>query len=326
MANITTQSEERIQLDFTDEDSGKRIDKALSDILGDVSRATIQHWIRGQHVLLDGKRCKPRDAVGAGQSVEIEIPAVQPLEVEAQPIALDIVYEDETLMVINKPVGLVVHPGAGNARNTLLNGLLAYHAPLELIARGGIVHRLDKLTSGLMVVAKTEWARQRLIEQLSSRSVKREYLALVYGALVAGGTIKASIGRHPRERTKMAVRPDGKPAITHYRIAKKFRTTTLLKVSLETGRTHQIRVHLSHKGLPLVGDPVYGKRLHLPTEASESLREAMRGFRRQALHAGALGLIHPDTDESISWSAPMPADMSDLCDALETDTLAVGRA
>ncbi len=321
MATMSVQNEHEVQLSFDEEDAGKRIDKALSDILTDVSRATIQHWIKDGHVQLDGKSCKPRDAVTAGQSIRIDIPAVKPLAVKAEKISLDIVYEDETILVVNKPAGLVVHPGAGNNRGTLLNGLLAYHAPLELIARGGIVHRLDKLTSGLMVVAKTEAARQRLIEQLSERSVKREYQALVYGSLVAGGTICEPIGRHHKDRKKMAVRPDGKPAITHYRIGKKFRTTTLLNVSLETGRTHQIRVHLSHKGLPLVGDPVYGKRLHLPGSASEMLKETMRTFRRQALHARALGLIHPASGEQFSWQVAMPSDMQALCDALEADTV-----
>ena len=316
MASITKQTEQEIRLIFDESDAQKRLDKALADNLGDVSRAMIQSWIKNNHVSLAGKVCKPKETVKAGQVVEIRVPEVQVLNIEPEEIALDVVYEDETLLVLNKPAGLVVHPGAGNYSGTLLNGLLAYHEPLAKIARGGIVHRLDKDTSGLMVVAKTEKARQDLIEQLSARSVKREYRALVYGTLVAGGTIKAAIGRHHKDRLRMAVRPDGKPAITHYRIAKKFNTTTLLNVSLETGRTHQIRVHMTHKHLPLVGDPVYGKRLHLPPNASENLVTQLRGFKRQALHARKLGLIHPDTQQPIDWQVSMAKDMSELCLAL----------
>ncbi len=319
MANITKQTEHQIQLTFTDEDTGKRLDKALADCLTDVSRATIQGWIKSQHLMLDDAYCKPRESVAAGQSVSIDVPPIEPLDVAPENIALDIIFEDEHILVLNKPAGLVVHPGAGNQAGTLLNGLLAYHKPLEQLPRGGIVHRLDKLTSGLMVVAKSEAVRQRLIEQLAQRSVKRQYQALVYGALVAGGTVEAAIGRHPRDRKKMAVRSDGKTAITHYRIAEKYRNTTLLDVSLETGRTHQIRVHLSYKNLPLLGDPVYGKRLHLPPDASESLKQSMRTFRRQALHAKVLGFVHPVSQSAVSWQAELPVDMDSLCQALRRD-------
>lgn len=319
MPTIHKQTKDEIELRFTEEDAGKRLDKALADVLTDVSRAMIQSWIKGQHARLDGKVCKPRQSVMEGQRVTISIPEVPVLNVVPEKLTLDIVYEDEAIMVINKPAGLVVHPGAGNHHGTLLNGLLSYDTSLSRIARGGIVHRLDKQTSGLMVVAKTESARQRLIKQLSDRSVKREYQALVYGLLVAGGTVKASIGRHAKDRKKMMVRPDGKPAITHYRIDQKYRNTTLLKVFLETGRTHQIRVHMLHKHLPLVGDPVYGKRLHLPVNASEAVIENMRMFRRQALHAHRLSIVHPETGENIGWKTPMPEDMQALCDALAED-------
>lgn len=320
MAIITKQTEHEIHLNFTETDVKKRLDKALADILPDVSRGMIQGWIKSEHAKVDAKTCKPRQTVAAGQTVIIQIPEVEALDIEPEKISLQIIFEDETLLVVNKPAGLVVHPGAGNQSGTLLNGLLSYHTPLERLPRGGIVHRLDKSTSGLMVVAKTEKARQRLIEQLSARSVKREYQALIYGTLVAGGSVNAAIGRHPKDRKKMAVRADGKHAVTHYRIAEKFRNTTLLKVSLETGRTHQIRVHLSHKNLPLVGDPVYGKRLHLPRSASEDLVQVMRTFRRQALHARRLGLIHPDSQAQVGWAVDMPDDMAQLCAILRQDT------
>ncbi len=320
MASITKQTEREIQMIMSPADANKRLDKALADHLPDVSRAMIQGWIRNQHVKLTGRTCKPRDKVKSGQVVDIDIPEVPALDIKAQAMELDIVHEDEALIVINKPAGLVVHPGAGNYQGTLLNGLLAYHAPLDKIARGGIVHRLDKDTSGIMVVAKTEKVRQNLIKQLSARRVKREYQALVYGTPVAGGTIEAAIGRHPKDRLKMTVRPDGKPAITHYRIYKKYQTTSLLKVSLETGRTHQIRVHMAFKRLPLVGDPIYGKRLHLPPNASAELTAQLRGFQRQALHAQHLGLIHPTSEQMVSWRVMMPADMAALCQALEADS------
>ncbi len=299
--------------------AGFRVDKALSELIDGESRATIQRWIKDERATTSGKPLRQRDAVYAEQQIEIDKPAVQPINCESEAMALDIVFEDESLIVINKPAGLVVHPGAGNLNGTLLNGLLYYDSTLELMPRGGIVHRLDKETSGLMVVARTEKARQNLIAQLSERSVKRHYVALIYGQIIAGGTIDAPIGRHHRDRRKMAITPTGKPAITHYRVRERFRNTTLINVQLETGRTHQIRVHMASKRLPLVGDGTYGARLSLPPGASDRVVEQMKGFRRQALHAERLGFIHPEHGEALQWECRMPTDMKTLCVALRED-------
>ncbi len=319
MTSITKHSEHQIQVIVGDEDQGQRIDKMLSRHLEEYSRSMVQQWLKTGCVHKNGKQPKPRDAVLAGDDITIVIPEVEALDYTPQAIELDILYEDQSIIVLNKPVGLVVHPGAGNKDKTLLNGLLHYEPKLERIARAGIVHRLDKDTSGLMVVARTQSARQNLVQQLSDRSVRRQYIAIVYGTLVAGGTVKTPIGRHPKDRVKMAVVGNGKPAITHYRIAAKFRHTTKLDVSLETGRTHQIRVHLSSIRLPLIGDPIYGKRMHIPSSSSESLTRALQGFKRQALHATKLGLIHPDNAEAMSWNISMPQDMLDLEAALLDD-------
>jgi len=299
--------------------AGQRLDKTLSLLVEGHSRATLQRWIKQGAVLVDGKVIRQRDTVAMDQTITISVPESESLDVEAEDIDLDIVYDDDHIVVLHKPAGLVVHPGAGNPNHTLLNALLFHYPDLANLARGGIVHRLDKDTSGLMVVAKTEKARQRLIEDLSEHRVQRKYLAVVEGVLVAGGTVNQPIGRHPRDRRKMAINPNGKPAITHYRIGEKFRTTTLLQVQLETGRTHQIRVHLSSIKLPLVGDSVYGHRVKLPPKASDQLVAQLRGFRRQALHAETLGLVHPETDKPCSWTRPMPADMQALCDELRKD-------
>ena len=320
MTTITKLSERQIQLLIGDADQGQRIDKVISLYLDGHSRSSIQQWLKSGCVLRNQKVPRARDSVMSGDEINITIPAVKPIQHQAQQMPLNIVYEDDAIIVINKPAGLVVHPGAGNAHSTLLNGLLHYDPTLDLLARGGIVHRLDKDTSGLMMVARTEAARQNLVEQLSNRTVKRQYMAIVYGPLVAGGTVESPIGRHPRDRVRMAVVNNGKPAITHYRIDKKFRHTTLLRVFLETGRTHQIRVHLSSINLPLVGDPVYGKRMHFPPGADQQLKQILQNFKRQALHATELGLVHPSTGDEVSWATPMPEDMLELADALQQDT------
>lgn len=304
--------------------AGLRLDQALARLLPQHSRASLQLWVRAARVQVDGRIPRVSEKVRGGEHVQILIPNTPAGDWAAEAIPLDIVYEDDDLLVINKPAGLVVHPGAGNPEGTMLNALL-HHAPmLNKLARAGIVHRLDKETSGLLVVAKTETARLDLIEQLKARTLKREYLALVQGLLVAGGTVNAPIGRHTQVRTRMAVNEGGRPAVSHYRIEKKYRAHTLLRVRLESGRTHQIRVHMAHLKHPLVGDPVYGGRLHLPRGASTALIAALQGFKRQALHAARLGLVHPVSGKNVEWEAPMPEDMRALLKVLEKDAKGQG--
>ena len=260
-----------------------------------------------------------RTPVEGGEVVELLVEPERQTEAAPENIPLNVVYSDEHIIVINKPAGLVVHPGAGNATGTLMNALLFHFPELRLLPRAGIVHRLDKDTSGLLVIARSLPAHKTLIEALSDRDMHREYMAVAQGLLVAGGMVDLPIGRHPRERTRMAVTESGREAITHYRVAEKFRQHTLLRVQLETGRTHQIRVHMSHIKLPLVGDPDYGGRLRLPKGASAELVEALRGFRRQALHAARLELEHPATGELMAWEAPIPEDMQALILLLRED-------
>lgn len=312
-------SEEKISLALPDDVAGQRLDQAVARLLPQYSRARIQAWIHEGLLTLDGKVPRTRDKVRGGEQVEIRVPETPDGEWQAEDIPLRIVYEDDDILVINKPAGLVVHPGAGNPEGTMLNALL-HHAPaLRKLARAGIVHRIDKETSGLLVVAKTEAARLDLIHQLKERTLSREYLALVQGIVIAGGTVDAPIGRHATTRTRMAVSERGRPAVSHYRVEKKFRAHTLLRVKLESGRTHQIRVHMAHLKHPLVGDPVYGGRMHLPKGASAALVTALQTFSRQALHAARLGLVHPASGEEMEWEAPLPADMKKLIAVLEKD-------
>lgn len=293
-------------------DAGRRLDQVLAELFPDFSRSRLQQWLKAGEVLLDGEVVAPRYRVFGGEAVEIDAGLPAAGDVKAQAIALDIRYQDEHLLVINKPAGLVVHPAAGNPDGTLQNALLHYDAALAALPRAGIVHRLDKDTSGLMVVARNLAAHKSLVGQLQARSVHREYQALVQGEMTAGGCIDAPIGRHPRDRLRMAVVASGKPAVTHYRVAERFAGHTLLLVRLETGRTHQIRVHMAAIHHPLVGDPLYGGRLRMPAGASARLREALGGFQRQALHARRLELCHPGSGGTVGWEAQMPADFTDL--------------
>ena len=301
--------------------AGKRLDQAAADLFPQYSRARLQAWIRDQQLQVNGHNKRPRDPVNPGETITLK--AVLPAQEKWQPqaIELEIIYEDEALLIINKPVGLVVHPAAGNPDSTLVNALLHHSPALANLPRAGIVHRLDKDTSGLLVVAKTLEAHTALVKQLQARTIQREYEAIVTGHLVAGGTIDAPLGRHPVQRKKRMVTDFGKPAVTHYRVLEHFRHYTRLKVQLETGRTHQIRVHMTHIHHPIVGDKTYGGRLQLPKGASPELIQVLRTFKHQALHAQRLGLVHPMTKEDMAWTAPLPADMQHLLEVLRRDKL-----
>ncbi len=300
------------------ESSGRRFDQALADLFPDYSRSRLTSWIKSGSVLLDGVEVVPRHIVHGGEHVELTVRMQREVGAAAEDIGLDIRYEDADLIVVNKPPGLIVHPGAGNPDGTLQNALLHHDPGLAEIPRAGLVHRLDKDTSGLMVVARTLRAHTTLVEQLSQRTVHRQYEAIVYGAMVAGGKVNQPIGRHPGDRLRQAVREDGRDAVTHYRVRERFRTLTLIECRLETGRTHQIRVHMAHVRHPIVGDGTYGN-LRLPKAASTELTEILRGFRRQALHAERLEFLHPADGRSIVVEAERPADMEALVAALRDD-------
>lgn len=300
--------------------NGKRFDQALAELFPDYSRSRLQGWIKAGHVLLDGDIVAPRFRVSAGQQVVLEVEAERVSEAAPEPMQLNIVFEDDDLLVINKPAGLVVHPGAGNPSGTLLNGLL-HHAPeLEALPRAGILHRLDKDTSGLLLVARSIRAHTRLVRDLEKRRLRREYRAICNDRLTAGETVDAPIGRHPTQRTRMAVNEKGKPAVTHYRVLARFVNYSFLAVRLETGRTHQIRVHLAWRHHPLVGDPVYGGRLKIPAGTSEQLADALKSFRRQALHASDLAFRHPQSGAEMSFHAALPADLLAILNALDGGT------
>lgn len=292
--------------------AGKRLDQVLVELFSEYSRNRLQAWCKTGECLLDGKQVKPGTKLKGGELLTLDTVLIEDGEVEAQPIPLKIVHEDDAILVINKPAGLVVHPAAGNRDGTLLNGLLYYDKSLYALPRGGIVHRLDKETSGLLVVAKTLTAHKSLVDQLQARTVHRQYFCIAQRQLVSGGSIDQPIGRHPVDRTRMAVVESGKEAITHYLLEERFQHFTALQVQLETGRTHQIRVHLAWIDHALLGDPLYGGRLKLPKGASDALQTALRQFRRQALHARALSFIHPELDEPVMFEAALPDDLQQL--------------
>jgi len=308
-----------------DELAGHRLDQALAQLLPEYSRSRIKSWIDDGRVLLAGGKPRPRDIVNGGETWSLAADPEQQVAMAPEEIPLDIVFEDDALLVIDKPPGLVVHPGAGNPAATLQNALLHHCSSLVHIPRAGIVHRLDKDTSGLLVIAKTLQAHTALVAALAERSIKREYEAICAGVMTAGGTVDVPIGRHPVDRKRMAVRASGgREATTHYRVIQRFRAHTHVAVQLETGRTHQIRVHLAHVRHPVVGDPVYGRRMALPKNPHEALVETLRMFRRQALHARRLGLVHPVSGELLQFEAPLPADMQQLLSTLAADARSAG--
>ena len=308
---------EEIQIIIPSRMIGARLDSSLADMLPDYSRSKITAWIKSGDALINQKTFKPKAKVSGDEVVYLTLNQKQSNNWIAEKIPINIVYEDEDIIVINKQSGLVTHPGAGNWNGTLANALLYYDSALSMLDRAGIVHRLDKNTSGLMVIARNDKSQKYLVEQLQNHSVDREYSAIVYGHMIAGGKVDEPIGRDPKDRVKQAVLMSGKQAITHYRAIDRFKSHTHVKAILETGRTHQIRVHLSYAGYSLIGDPVYGGRVRFPKKASEELKEVLLSFKRQALHSKKLTLNHPISGELMSWKAPLPDDMLNLLDILK---------
>jgi 23S rRNA pseudouridine1911/1915/1917 synthase len=315
MTNSTIQ----LRLQIPHEQAGQRLDQALAALLPDYSRSRLKGWIESGEVLVDGAARRPKDKVFGGEAVAVAASIPDEVPTEPQAIALELAHEDKHVLIVNKPAGLVVHPGAGNPDWTLQNALLAFDAKLSVLPRAGIVHRLDKDTSGLLIVARTLPAHTALVRMLEEREIHREYEAICRGVMTAGGTVDAPIDRHPTDRVRMAIRQSGRAAVSHYRVIKRFRAHTHVRVQLETGRTHQIRVHLAHIDYPIVGDRVYGGRLALPKGASDELRVALREFPRQALHAARLQLEHPITGKPLEAFAPLPQDMAQLLQTLAAD-------
>ncbi len=298
---------------------GLRLDQAAAQLFPDYSRSRIQDWIKDGTLKVDGETRRPRDKLNGGEAISVrtELPRIE--QHQGEEIPLDIVYEDDDILVINKPAGLVVHPAAGHDSGTLMNALLHHCPNIDQVPRAGIVHRLDKDTTGLMVVAKTIAAQTELVSQLQERSMGREYEAVVHGVMTGGGCVDEPMGRHSKNRQKMAVVGLGKEAVTHYRVLQKFRAHTHIRLKLETGRTHQIRVHMSHINYPLIGDQLYGGRFRLPKGCRASMEKVLRNFRRQALHAKRLELWHPTTGELVSWEVDLPEDMQQLLAVLKRD-------
>ncbi len=305
--------------------AGLRSDQALARVFPEYSRTTLKSWIRAGRVHVDGRCVEPRHVVSGGEAVELTPLPPNPIRERPEAIPIEVIHEDPEILIVNKSAGLVVHPGAGNREATLLNALLYLDSGLADLPRAGIVHRLDKDTSGLLVIARSPGAYRSLVAQIKARRITREYQGIVSGALVAGGSVEAAIGRHPVHRTRMAVvERGGKPALTQYRVIRRFRLHTQVRITLETGRTHQIRVHMAHVHHPLVGDPVYGGRVRLPRGAAPALIRALREFPRQALHAARLALEHPATGATLSFAAPLPADMEPLIRLLTEDAERAG--
>ncbi len=299
---------------------GQRVDQVAAQLFPEYSRARLQTWLKGGQLSVDDRQVKPKDKVIGGEWLHLEAELQVFTEWKAEPVDFPIHYEDDDILVINKPAGLTVHPGAGNPGGTLLNGLLHYDPKLATVPRAGIVHRLDKDTSGLMVVARTVEAHTELVRDLQAREISREYEAVCKGVMTGGGVVDEPIGRHATNRVRMALRPGGKPALTHYRVVRKFAHHTHVRLKLESGRTHQIRVHMDHIHYPLVGDPVYGGQFSFPRKSSDELKAALRAFDRQALHAKALGLSHPSTGEWMDWEIDLPEDMQELLSIIQRES------
>ncbi len=313
-------SESPIIKNISEDDAGKRLDVVLAQLFPEYSRSRLKIWIEQGQVLVNGQTAKPKYKISGDEEIQLTVQSIESEEnCVAEDIPLDIVHQDESIIVINKSADFVVHPAAGHYSGTVMNALLHFDPSLAEIPRAGIVHRLDKDTTGVMVVARNLRAHKYLVDQIQKHEVEREYQAVVFGVLTGGGMVDQPIGRHPRDRIKMAVRENGRAAITHYRLLKRFREHSHVKVQLETGRTHQIRVHMSHLRHPIVGDPVYAGRHRVPAGAQPELLEYLQHFKRQALHAWRLSFSHPESGEDVSYEAPLPDDMQQLLTLLEND-------